>query len=297
MSSTKLFRLSGISLLLGAVVSVIAGLMTLFLDISLTASPSSLPATGWRTRRCVGTHRCVTRGAGQLSGNGNYCLLRLYHAVACCKSTESHQCWVSIESGSLRYKCNSVGYHRASSAGDRCHTGEGVSTVRRYPTHCFGGPQPVDNLLRRAVHAHWLGGYRLRSDCLWLGWHDPDSTAERCRSRSFLSFSRSTSLSQCLTVRNTLEPLGTLVRVFVLATPTCNSLAPCLASSLGRVVIGQRVGNGLLFSTSLCMLLSRGKSNLSAKYTRTARGDLDEYGTIDTQRSLWFDLCKERADA
>lgn len=41
MSSTQLFRLSGIILLLGAAVSVIAGVMTLFLDSSLSASTQS----------------------------------------------------------------------------------------------------------------------------------------------------------------------------------------------------------------------------------------------------------------
>ena len=49
MSSTKLFRLSGISLLLGAAVSVIAGVMTLFLDISLSASPKTIQSPLWPT--------------------------------------------------------------------------------------------------------------------------------------------------------------------------------------------------------------------------------------------------------
>ena len=49
MSSTTLFRLSGIVLLLGAVVSVIAGFMTLFLDSSLTASPSTIQSPLWST--------------------------------------------------------------------------------------------------------------------------------------------------------------------------------------------------------------------------------------------------------
>ncbi len=49
MSSTKLYRLSGISLLLGAVVSIIAGLMTLFFDSSLTASPSTIQNPLWST--------------------------------------------------------------------------------------------------------------------------------------------------------------------------------------------------------------------------------------------------------
>jgi hypothetical protein len=49
MSSTQLFRLSGIILLLGAVVSVIAGLMTLFLDISLSASPKTIQSPLWPT--------------------------------------------------------------------------------------------------------------------------------------------------------------------------------------------------------------------------------------------------------
>ena len=49
MSSTKLFRLSGIVLLLGAAVSVIAGLMTLFFDSSLSASPSTIQSPLWST--------------------------------------------------------------------------------------------------------------------------------------------------------------------------------------------------------------------------------------------------------
>jgi Na+-transporting NADH:ubiquinone oxidoreductase subunit NqrE len=49
MSSTTLYRLSGISLLLGAVVSVIAGSMTLFFDSSLRASPSTIQSPLWST--------------------------------------------------------------------------------------------------------------------------------------------------------------------------------------------------------------------------------------------------------
>ena len=47
MSSTTLSRLSGIILLLGALVSVIAGLMTLFFDSSLSASPSTIQSSLW----------------------------------------------------------------------------------------------------------------------------------------------------------------------------------------------------------------------------------------------------------
>ena len=49
MSSTKLFRLSGMVLLLGAAVSVIAGVMTLFFDSSLSASPSTIQSPLWST--------------------------------------------------------------------------------------------------------------------------------------------------------------------------------------------------------------------------------------------------------
>jgi hypothetical protein len=49
MSSTQLYRLSGISLLVGAVVSVIAGVMTLFLDSSLSASPTTIQSPLWST--------------------------------------------------------------------------------------------------------------------------------------------------------------------------------------------------------------------------------------------------------
>jgi len=49
MSSTQLFRLSGIILLLGAAVSVIAGVMTLFLDNSLSASPATIQSPLWST--------------------------------------------------------------------------------------------------------------------------------------------------------------------------------------------------------------------------------------------------------
>jgi hypothetical protein len=49
MSSTTLYRLSGISLLLGAVVSVIAGSMTLFFDSSLSASPGTIQSPLWST--------------------------------------------------------------------------------------------------------------------------------------------------------------------------------------------------------------------------------------------------------
>jgi hypothetical protein len=49
MSSTTLYRLSGIILLLGAVVSVVAGVMTLFLDISLNASPTTIQSPLWST--------------------------------------------------------------------------------------------------------------------------------------------------------------------------------------------------------------------------------------------------------
>lgn len=47
MSSTTLYRLSGISLLLGAVISIIAGLMTLLFDSSLSASPSTIQSPLW----------------------------------------------------------------------------------------------------------------------------------------------------------------------------------------------------------------------------------------------------------
>ena len=49
MSATTLSRLSGIILLLGAVVSVIAGVMTLFLDSSLGASPTTIQSPLWST--------------------------------------------------------------------------------------------------------------------------------------------------------------------------------------------------------------------------------------------------------
>ena len=49
MSSAQLFRLSGMVLLLGAVVSVVAGVMTLFLDISLSASPKTIQSPLWST--------------------------------------------------------------------------------------------------------------------------------------------------------------------------------------------------------------------------------------------------------
>jgi hypothetical protein len=49
MSSTQLFRLSGIVLLLGAVVSVIADVMTLFLNSSLGASPTTIQSPLWST--------------------------------------------------------------------------------------------------------------------------------------------------------------------------------------------------------------------------------------------------------
>jgi len=49
MSSTTLYRLSGISLLLGAVASVIAGSMTLFFDSSLSASPGTIQSPLWST--------------------------------------------------------------------------------------------------------------------------------------------------------------------------------------------------------------------------------------------------------
>ena len=47
MSSTTLYRLSGIVLLLAALVSVIAGLMTLFFDSSLSASPGTIQGSLW----------------------------------------------------------------------------------------------------------------------------------------------------------------------------------------------------------------------------------------------------------
>jgi hypothetical protein len=49
MSSTQLFRLSGISLLLGAVVSVVAGILTFFVDTSYTASLSTFRSPLWST--------------------------------------------------------------------------------------------------------------------------------------------------------------------------------------------------------------------------------------------------------
>jgi hypothetical protein len=49
MSSTTLSRLSGISLLLGALVSIVAGLMTLFFDSSLSASPTTIQSPLWST--------------------------------------------------------------------------------------------------------------------------------------------------------------------------------------------------------------------------------------------------------
>jgi hypothetical protein len=49
MSATTLFRLSGIVLLLGAAVSVIAGVMTLFLDNSQSAAPATIQSPLWST--------------------------------------------------------------------------------------------------------------------------------------------------------------------------------------------------------------------------------------------------------
>jgi hypothetical protein len=49
MSSATLFRLSGIILLLGAVISLISGFMTLFFDSSLTAAPSVMQSSWWST--------------------------------------------------------------------------------------------------------------------------------------------------------------------------------------------------------------------------------------------------------
>ena len=49
MSSTQLFRLSGISLLPGALVSVIAGILTFFVDTSYTASLSTFRSPLWST--------------------------------------------------------------------------------------------------------------------------------------------------------------------------------------------------------------------------------------------------------
>lgn len=49
MSSTRMARWSGISLLLGAVVSVIAGVMTLLFDSSLSASPTTIQSPLWAT--------------------------------------------------------------------------------------------------------------------------------------------------------------------------------------------------------------------------------------------------------
>jgi len=49
MSSTQLFRLSGIILLLGAVLSVIAGILTFFVDTSYTASLSTFRSPLWST--------------------------------------------------------------------------------------------------------------------------------------------------------------------------------------------------------------------------------------------------------
>jgi len=49
MSSTQLYRLSGISLLLGALVSVIAGVMTLFFNHNYTASLSTFQSPLWST--------------------------------------------------------------------------------------------------------------------------------------------------------------------------------------------------------------------------------------------------------
>jgi hypothetical protein len=49
MSSTTLYRLSGIILLLGAVLSVIAGILTFFVDTSYTASLSTFRSPLWST--------------------------------------------------------------------------------------------------------------------------------------------------------------------------------------------------------------------------------------------------------
>jgi hypothetical protein len=49
MSSATLFRISGIILLLGAMLSVVAGVLTLFLDISLSASPRTIQSPLWST--------------------------------------------------------------------------------------------------------------------------------------------------------------------------------------------------------------------------------------------------------
>ena len=52
-SSTPLFSLSGIILLLGAAVSVIAGVMTLFLDNSQSAAPTTIQSPLWSTFWCL----------------------------------------------------------------------------------------------------------------------------------------------------------------------------------------------------------------------------------------------------
>ena len=49
MSSTQLFRVSGISLLLGALISLIAALLTFFLNTSFTAPPATFQSPLWST--------------------------------------------------------------------------------------------------------------------------------------------------------------------------------------------------------------------------------------------------------
>jgi uncharacterized membrane protein len=49
MSSTQLFRVSGISLLLGALIRLIAALLTFFVNTSFTASPDTFQSPLWST--------------------------------------------------------------------------------------------------------------------------------------------------------------------------------------------------------------------------------------------------------
>src|SRR6266516_302796 len=164
MSSTTLSRLSGIPLLLGAVVSVIAGLMTLFFDSSLSASPSTIQSPLWSPYWSLifvalalvlmglpAFSLRQTGGRGGVLGLIGVFLVVLgsFLGMAMVAYFVSIMPLLAARAPHLI----NAGCHRASCAGNRCHTGESLSTVGRCPPHGCGNPQPIGSILRPAVPA------------------------------------------------------------------------------------------------------------------------------------------------